>query len=122
MHLRENAADGVGKRRDFYPLLLNRVLSNEKRRRKKLKGKAGDLFWCTGDAVNTGGGPGRRGEGELSSQEKEKKELNEKKEDVTAAARTRHTPLLMKCWLRHEIHFILMQMKTVEIFRQKKME
>lgn len=119
MHLRENAADGVGKRRDFYPLLLNRVLSNEKRRRKKLKEKAGDLFCCTGDAVNTGGGPGRRGEGELSSQEKEKKELNEKKEDVTAAARTRHTPLLMKCWLRHEIHFILMQMKTVEMFAEK---
>lgn len=120
MHLRENAADGVGKRRDFYPLLLNRVLSNEKRRRKKLKGKAGDLFWCTGDAVNTGGGRGDEGRGNFQAKRKRKKELNEKKEDVTAAARTRHTPLLMKCWLRHEIHFILMQMKTVEMFAKKK--
>lgn len=73
MHLRENAADGVGKRRDFYPLLLNRVLSNEKRRRKKLKGKAGDLFWCTGDAVNTGGGRGDEGRGNFQAKRKRKK-------------------------------------------------
>ena len=75
MHLRENAMDGVGKRRDFYPLLLNHVLPNRKKKRgsKTLTEKAGDLFWCTGDAVNTGGGSGVVRGGELSSQEKEKK-------------------------------------------------
>lgn len=102
MHLRENAVDGVGKRRDFYPLLLNRVLSNEKRRRKKLKGKAGDLFCCTGDAVNTGGGPGWRGEGELSSQEKEKKRTKWKEGGCHSRSQnpthTTANEMLVKTW------------------------
>lgn len=72
MHLRENAMDGVGKRGGFYPLLLNHVLSNRKKRSKKLKEKAGDLFWCTGDAVNTGGGRGGEGRGTFKPRERKK--------------------------------------------------
>lgn len=74
MHLRENAADGVGKRRDFYPLLLNRVLSNEKRRRKKLKDKGRRLVLVHWGCSKHGRGAGAaRGGGTFKPREREKK-------------------------------------------------
>lgn len=102
MHLRENAADGVGKRRDFYPLLVNRVLSNEKRRRKKLKDKGRRLVLVHWGCSKHGRGPGRRGEWELSSQEKEKKRTKWKEGGCHSRSQnpthTTANEMLVKTW------------------------
>lgn len=45
---------------DFYPRSLKHV-HQQKRGKNKLRERTGDLFWFTGDAVNTGG-PGSGGD------------------------------------------------------------